>query len=87
MGIPAILQQLGRSNMAQLAQPVRQMMSMVRTAQNPQAVLNQLIMSNPQMKQVMDLVQKHGGDPMVALRKEAEAAGIISAEEIMGMLK
>ena len=87
MGIPAILQQLGRSNMAQLAQPVRQMMSMVRTAQNPQAALNQLIMSNPQMKQVMDLVQKHGGDPMVALRKEAEAAGIISAEEIMGMLK
>ena len=86
MGIPAILQQLGRSNMAQLAQPVRQMMSMVRTAQNPQAVLNQLIMNNPQLKQVMDLVQKHGGDPMVALRKEAEAAGIIP-DEIMGMLK
>ena len=86
MGIPAILQQLGRSNMAQLAQPVRQMMSMVRTAQNPQAVLNQLIMNNPQLKQVMDLVQKHGGDPMVALRKEAEAAEI-SLDEIMGMLK
>ena len=86
MGIPAILQQLGRSNMAQLAQPVRQMMSMVRTAQNPQLMLNQIVMNNPQMKQVMDLVQKHGGDPMTALRKEAEAAGI-SPEEIMGMLK
>ena len=86
MGIPAILQQLGRSNMAQLAQPVRQMMSMVRTAQNPQAVLNQLIMHNPQMKQVMEIVQKHGGDPMEALRKEAEAAGI-NPDEIMNMLK
>lgn len=86
MAIPAILQQLGRSNMAQLAQPVRQMMSAIRTAQNPQLALNQLIMNNPQMKQVMDIVQKHGGDPMVALRKEAEAAGI-SPEEIMGMLK
>ena len=86
MGIPAILQQLGKSNMAQLAQPVRQMMSMVRTAQNPQAALNQLIMSNPQMKQVMDIVQKHGGDPMAAFRKEAEAAGI-NPDEIMGMLK
>ena len=86
MGIPAILQQLGRSNMAQLAQPVRQMMSMVRTAQNPQLMLNQIVMNNPQMKQVMDLVQKHGGDPMTALRKEAEAAGI-NPEEIMGMLK
>ena len=86
MAIPAILQQLGRNNMVQLAQPVRQMMSMVRTAQNPQAALNQLIMNNPQMKQVMDIVQKHGGDPMVAFRKEAEAAGI-SPDEIMGMLK
>ena len=85
MGTPAILQQLWRSNMAQLAQPVRQMMSMVRTAQNPQAVLNQLIMNNKQLKQVMDIVQKHGGDPMVALRKETEAAGI-SMDEIMGML-
>ena len=86
MGIPAILQQLGKSNMAQLAQPVRQMMSMVRTAQNPQLMLNQIVMNNPQMKQVMDIVQKHGGDPMTALRKEAEAAGI-SPEEILGMLK
>ena len=86
MGIPAILQQLGRNNMAQLAQPVRQMMSMVRTAQNPQAALNMLATRYPELKQVMDIVQKHGGDPMVALRKEAEAAGI-SPEEIMGMLK
>ena len=86
MAIPAILQQLGKNNMAQLAQPVRQMMSMVRTAQNPQAALSQLIMNNPQMKQVMDIVQKHGGDPMAAFRKEAEAAGI-NPDEIMGMLK
>ena len=86
MGIPAILQQLGRNNMVQLAQPVRQMMSMVRTAQNPQEALNMLATRYPELKQVMDIVQKHGGDPMVALRKEAEAAGI-SPEEIMGMLK
>ena len=86
MAIPAILQQLGRNNMAHLAQPVRQMMSMVRTAQNPQEALNMLATRYPELKQVMDIVQKHGGDPMVALRKEAEAAGI-SPEEIMGMLK
>ena len=86
MAIPAILQQLGKNSMAQLAQPVRQMMSMVRTAQNPQEALNMLATRYPELKQVMDIVQKHGGDPMVALRKEAEAAGI-SPEEIMGMLK
>ena len=86
MALPAILQQLSRNSMAQMAQPIRQMMSAVRSAQNPQLALNNLIMQNPQMKQVMDIVQKHGGDPMTALRKEAEAAGI-NPEEIMGMLK
>ena len=72
--------------MAQTAGKIKQMMGMVQAAKNPQQAINMLAMNNPQMKQVMDLVQKHGGDPMTALRKEAEAAGI-SPEEIMGMLK
>ena len=86
MAIPQILQQLGRNSMSQLAQPVRNMMNAVRAAQNPQLMLNQLIMNNPQMKQVMDIVQKHGGDPMTAFRAEAEANGI-NPDEIMGMLR
>ena len=86
MEIPAILQQLGKNNMSQMLQPVRQMMNMVRAAQNPQAALNQLIMSNPQMKQVMDIVKKHGGDPMKAFMAEAEARGV-DPNEIMNMLK
>ena len=85
MAIPAILQQLGKNNIMQAVQPIRQMMNAVRAAQNPQAALNQLIMNNPQMKQVMDIVQKHGGDPMVAFREEAAAAGM-NPDEIMRML-
>ena len=85
MAIPAILQQLSRNNILQIAQPVRQMMNAVRTAQNPQLALNQLIMSNPQMKEVMEIIQKHGGDPMTALRKEAEARGI-DPQEILNMM-
>ena len=84
--IPSILQQLNRSGMSQAAQPVRQMMNAVRMAQNPQAALNQLIMNNPQMKQVMDIVQKHGGDPMKAFRAEAEARGM-DPDEILNMLR
>ena len=84
--IPSILQQLTRNNMAQAAQPIKQMMNAVRTAQNPQLALNQLIMNNPQMKQVMDIVQKHGGDPMKAFRAEAEARGV-DPDEILGMLR
>ena len=72
--------------MAQAAQPVRKLMNMLRSAQNPQLLLNQLVMNNPQMKQVMDIVQKHGGDPMTAFRKEAEARGV-DPNEILNMLK
>ena len=85
MAIPAILQQLGRNRMLTAAQPVRQMMAAVRAAQNPQLMLNQMMMNNPQMKQVMDIVQKHGGDPMTAFRKEAEERGV-DPDEILRML-
>ena len=43
-------------------------------------------MNNPQMKQVMDIVQKYGGDPMTAFRKEAEARGV-DPDEILNMLR
>ena len=86
MAIPAILQQLSRNNMLQAAQPVRQLMNMVRSAQNPQLMLNQLAMNNPQLKQVMDIVQKHGGDPMTAFLAEAEARGM-DPNEILNMLR
>ena len=86
MAIPAILQQLSKNSMPQQAQPIRQMMNAVRSAQNPQLALNQLIMSNPQMRQVMDIIQKYGGDPMTAFLKEAEARGV-DPQEIMNMMK
>ena len=65
--------------------PIKQMMNMVKSAQNPQLMLNQLAMNNPQLKQVMDIVQQHGGDPMKALRAVAQEKGI-DPDEIMRML-
>ena len=72
--------------MTQALGPIKQMMNMVRSAGNPQAMLNQLAINNPQLKQVMEIVQKHGGDPMTAFRAEAEANGV-NPDEIMGMLR
>ena len=86
MGFPAILQQLNRNGIMQMIQPVKQMMNTVRMAQNPQAALNQLVMSNPQMKQVMEIINRHGGDPMTAFRAEAEARGI-NPQEILDMMR
>ena len=86
MAIPTILQQLGRNQMNQAAGPIKQMMNMVRSAKDPMAALNMLAMRNPQLKEVLDIVQQYGGDSMAALRGEAEKLGI-DPEEILGMIK
>ena len=86
MGIPAILQQLGRNQMNQAAGPIKQMMNMVRSAKDPMAALNMLAMRNPQLKEALDIVQQYGGDSMAALKGEAEKMGI-NPDEILGMLK
>ena len=85
-GIPPILQQLGKNNIQQMLQPVKQMMNMVRTAQNPQLMLNQLAMKNPLLKQAMDLTQQYGGDSMKALEETAKQMWF-DPNEIMNMLK
>ena len=85
-GLPPILQQLGRSNIMQMIQPAKQMLNMVRSAQNPQAMLKQIASTNPNMAKVMDIVQQYGGDPMKALQGTAEQMGI-NPDEILNMLK
>ena len=85
MAIPQILQQLGQQTNPAIGQ-IKQMMQALRSAQNPQEVLNQLAMNNPQLRQVMDIIQKHGGDPMTAFKATAEEMGV-NPDEIINMLK
>ena len=84
--MPVILQQLGRGQMVQTAAKIKQMMGMVKSAANPQQALNMLAMNNPQMKQVMDIVEQYGGDSMKAFHAVAEECGV-NPDEILGMLK
>ena len=86
MGMPVILQQLGRGQMVQTAAKIKQMMGMVKSAANPQQALNMLAMNNPQMKQVMEIVDQYGGDSMKAFQEMAKQFGV-DPEEILGMLK
>lgn len=57
-------------------QPIKNMLGMVRSANNPQAMMNMLMQSNPQMKQAMDLVHQAGGDPQKAFYSLCEQRGI-----------
>ena len=83
--MPLILQQLQRqSPLGNLGQ-IKQMIGMVKNAGNPQAMMNQLIQSNPQMGQVMNLVQRYGGDPQKAFYALAQQKGV-NPDEILSML-
>lgn len=84
MAIPSVLLQLAKNN--PMMGQIKQMMSAIKMAQNPTAMLNQMVMNNPNLKQVMDIVNQYGGDANKAFVAYAEQNGI-NPNEIIGMLK
>lgn len=84
MSLPPILQQLQRNNPGMTQ--IKQMMSMVRTAGNPQAMLNQMMQNNPQLQDAMRLVKQAGGDPKKAFYDLAQQRGV-DPDEILNMLR
>ena len=84
MAIPSILLQLARNNPKMMQ--LKQMMNAVKMAQNPTAMLNQMAMNNPQLKQVMDIVGQYGGDVSKALTDIAGQNGI-DPNELINLLK
>lgn len=61
-------------------------MGMLKSAQNPQLMLNQMITNNPQMKQIMDIINQSGGDPKSAFYSMAEKTGV-NPQDVLDMLK
>lgn len=84
MAMPGILQQIAKSS--PMMAKVKQLMGMVNGSQNPQAMLNQMMMQNPQLKQIMDYVQQSGGDPKTAFYSMADKMGV-NPQDILDMLK
>ena len=72
--------------MAGTIQKLKSMMSTVQHAGNPQAVFNDMLSQNPQMKQAMDYVQQSGGDARKAFYTLAEQKGV-DPEQILSMLR
>ena len=84
MAIPGMLLQLAKSS--PMMGQIKQMMNTVRTAQNPQLALNQMVMGNPKLKQVMDLINQNGGDIEKTVRTVAEQNGF-RPEDVMELFK
>lgn len=80
------LSQSRLSGMMSKIQPIRNALNMVRNAQNPQAMLAQMMQGNPQMQQINQLINNTGGDPRKAFYALAEQNGI-DPEQIINMLK
>ena len=82
--IPQILQQLGGG--LKIPPQIKQVISMVKASGNPQAMLNQLIQTNPNLRQVTEIIQQYGGDANKAFYALAEQKGI-DPKEILDLLK
>ena len=82
MALPQILQMLSGQTMnvsqamPQLGQ-LRQMVSMIKSAGNPQALMQQMMQQrSPQLAQALDYVKQHGGDARAACEALAKEKGI-----------
>ena len=81
MALPAILQMLSGqstplSQTPQLGQ-LRQMISMMKNAGDPQALFQQMMQqNNPGLAKAMDYVKQHGGDAKSACEALAKEKGI-----------
>lgn len=71
-----MLQNLNQSRLTQTLSPIKQMMNTIKTAGNPQMMLNQMLAQNPNYKQAMQYIQQNGGDAKSAFYKLANERGI-----------
>ena len=67
-------------------QPIRNMLGMVRSASNPQAMLQMMAQNNPQLQQAMAVVQQSGGDPQKAFYSLCQQNGV-DPQTILDALK
>ena len=59
---------------------------MLQGAKNPEAALNQMMQSNPQIKQALDYVNANGGNAKDVFYKLAKEKGV-NPDDILNQLK
>lgn len=65
---------------------IKQLMQTVQMASNPQTAIQQLMSTNPAMKQAIEYVNANGGDPKEAFYKLAQEKGV-NPDDILNSLK
>lgn len=62
------------------------MIGMARAAKDPMAAVNQMAVNNPQMQQVMQIIQQNGGNAKAAFYNMAQQRGV-DPNEILNQLR
>ena len=65
---------------------IKQLMQTIQCSQNPSMAIQQLMQSNPKMKEAVDYVMANGGNPKDAFYKLAKERGI-NPDSILDSLK
>lgn len=60
----------------QMIQQIKGVMNQIKMAQNPQLALNQILMNNPNINSIMELVKNNGGNLQTAFYSLAKQKGI-----------
>lgn len=70
-----ILQMLNKNNPV-FNNGLSRLIQILKGANNPQDMLNNMIKNNPQAQQILNEAQKYGTDPMSAFRAIAKEKGV-----------
>ena len=65
---------------------IKEMVNLIKSSKNPQAMIQNMMTQNPQMRQVMDLVNQNGGDVKKVFYDMAKQKGV-NPDDILNILK
>lgn len=60
----------------QLTQQIKQLAAQLKSAQNPDAFISQILLTNPQIQNAIQLIKNYGGNPETAFKNYAQQLGI-----------
>ena len=83
-----IMALLGKINPAM--QAIAQMFGIVKTAKDPQAMINQLSQNDPRMQEVLNVVQQNGGNAKGLFYSLAKQRGVdpeMVLQQVRSMMK
>jgi len=81
-----MMQNLMQNKVSQNLQPIKNMIQTLKSAGNPQMMIQQMLSQNPHMKEAMDYVNQNGGNPKEAFYRLANEQGL-NPDDIIKMLK